>query len=140
MVTTTEGTEVGTLLGEADKEIAYADTPALPATSLYSPLKINVLLASSISTQGVNTPIQVMLSVEVITLKLPFRAVMSVPLKKPRTASENTRVTLVLSPALKKPSAIVNDVTLGFMLSIFCNGHSPFAGHVSVLPLNIAGQ
>ena len=119
----------------------YADTPALPAISLYSPLKINVLLAYSISTHGVNTPIQVMLSVEVITLKLPFRATMSSSLKKPRTASEKTRVTLVLSPAFKEPPAIVNDVTLGFVLSIFNNNeHSPFAGHVSASPPCTVGQ
>ena len=74
---------------------------------------------------GVKVPVHVMLSLEVIAVSTPFAAVISAALLKPVTASENTRVTVAVSPILRAVSESVKELTAGAMVST-----------VAVCPLN----
>ena len=59
-----------------------------------------------------------MLSPEVIAANVPFGAVTSSSELKPVTASENTIVTVDVSPDLSAVSVIVNEPTVGAVVSI----------------------
>ncbi len=65
---------------------------------------------------GVKVPVQVMLSLEVIIGRTPFGAVISAALK-PLTASENTRVTVAVSPIMRAVSESVKEITAGATVS-----------------------
>ena len=66
---------------------------------------------------GVKVPIQVMLSVDVISERTPFAAVISAVLLKPVTASEKMRVTVAVSPVMRAESDSVKELTAGAMVS-----------------------
>ena len=66
---------------------------------------------------GVKVPVQVMLSLEVISERTPFGAVISAALSKLLTASEKTRVTVAVSPIMRAESESVKDVTAGARVS-----------------------
>ena len=80
--------------------------------------KVSTLVASSTSAVGVYVPVHVMLSPEVIAANVPFGAVTSASELKPVTASENTIVTVDVSPDLSAVSVIVNVSTVGAVVSI----------------------
>ena len=77
-----------------------------------------MLLASSVSAVGVKVPVQVMLSELLMLSSEPLATVMSSPLAKEVTASENTSVTVALSPALSAVSERVKELTEGAVVSM----------------------
>ena len=89
----------------------------------------SVLVASSVLAVGVKVPVQVLLSALVIDPKVivdqsnapvsvPLATVMSAELEKEATASENTSVTVALSPALSAVSESVKLSTEGAVVSM----------------------
>ena len=73
---------------------------------------------SSISTLGVNVPIQViLLSLLVIWVNVPFSVVISSLLLNPDTASEKTRDTVVVEPLDNEEFANANVTTVGNFVS-----------------------
>ena len=62
-------------------------------------------------------PVQVMLSVLVITASVPLATVMSAELEKEATASEKTSVTVAVSPVLSAVSERVKELTEGAVVS-----------------------
>ncbi len=78
---------------------------------------VNTLVASSTSAVGVYVAVHVILSLEVIVANAPLTTVTSL-LANPDTASENTIVTVEVSPDLRSTSLIVNELTVGAFVSI----------------------
>ena len=76
-----------------------------------------VLLASSVLVVGVKVPVQVMLSELVIVARVPLLTVMSAELEKDATVSENSNVTVALSPAFSAVSESVKEFTEGAVVS-----------------------
>ena len=76
-----------------------------------------VLVAASVFVLGVNVPVHVMLSELLIVLREPLATVMSSPLENPVAASENTTVTVGVSPAFRATSLIVKEDTEGALVS-----------------------
>ena len=68
---------------------------------------------SSTSALGVNIPDHIILLPDVIVANEPFCTVISALESKPLTASENTRVTVAVSPIFNAVSDNVNDDTVG---------------------------
>ena len=66
---------------------------------------------------GVYVPVHVILSLDVIVAKVPLGAVTSSSLEKPATASEKTNITVDVSPDLSAVSLMVNDETVGGVVS-----------------------
>ena len=66
---------------------------------------------------GVNVPVHVILSVDVIVINVPFCTVISASLLNPITASKNTSSTVAVSPTFKEESEIVNVYTMGAVVS-----------------------
>ncbi len=80
---------------------------------------VNTLVASSTSAVGVYVPVHVILSLEVRLVTVPFGCVTQPKQTLPApTASENTSVTVEVSPDFSAVSLIVNDVTVGAFVSI----------------------
>ena len=77
----------------------------------------SVLVASSVLFVGVKVPAQIMLSELVIVASEPLATVMSAELEKEATASENTNVTVVVSPIFNSVSSIVKEETVGAVVS-----------------------
>ena len=75
------------------------------------------MLESSVLTVGVKVPVQVMLSLLVIVVSVPFGSDMSTLLEKDATASEKTNVTVEVSPALSAVSERVKEFTVGARVS-----------------------
>ena len=69
-----------------------------------------------LSVEGVNVPVHVILSLVVIVVNEPFSTVISA-LENPLTASENTRVTVEVSPIFNAVSDIVKEETDGGVIS-----------------------
>ena len=76
------------------------------------------MLASSVLAIGVKVPVQVMLSVLVITASVPLATVMSAELEKEATASEKTSVTVAVSPVMSAVSERVKELTEGAVVSV----------------------
>ena len=66
---------------------------------------------------GVNVPVHVMLSLDVIVANEPFCTVISSSELKLATASENCNVTVDVSSILRAVSLIVNAATVGLTVS-----------------------
>ena len=77
-----------------------------------------MLDVSSVLDVGVNVAVQVMLSLDDIAVSDPFWTVISSSLLNPVTASEKTRVTVVVSPASKSVSTRTKLLTEGLIVSI----------------------
>ena len=77
-----------------------------------------MLLASSVLAVGVKVPAQVMLSALLIAASVPLATEISAELEKEATASENTSVTVALSPALSAMSERVKLSTEGAVVSM----------------------
>ena len=90
---------------------------AFPAVSVQAVPNVNTLVASSTSAVGVYVPVHVILSLEVIVVNAPLTTVTSL-LANPATASENTIVTVEVSPDFSAVSLIVNELTVGAVVSI----------------------
>ena len=75
------------------------------------------MVGSSLAAVGVKVPVQVMLSLDVISESTPFGAVISAVLSKPLTASEKTRVTVAVSPIMRAESERVKELTAGARVS-----------------------
>ena len=77
-----------------------------------------MLLALSELVDGVKVPLHVMLSGLLIVASVPLLTVMSAELEKEATASENTNVTVALSPTLRAVSENVKEFTEGDIVSM----------------------
>ena len=100
------------------KFAVVAPGPALPAVSVQVVAKVNTFDVSVILVVGVNVPVQVMLSPDVIEVIVPFTNVISSAEENPATASENTNVTVDVSPLFNDESDRVKEVTDGAVVSI----------------------
>ena len=69
-------------------------------------------MASSVDPVGVKVPVQVIWSPLVMVATLPVPQVMSSPLAKPATASEKTRVNVVVWPDAMVVSLCVKEETV----------------------------
>ena len=75
------------------------------------------MVALSVLVDGVKVPLQVMLSELLIDVSVPLLTVTSAELEKEATASENTYVTVALSPDLSAVSERVKEFTEGEVVS-----------------------
>ena len=91
---------------------------AFPAVSVQAVPNVNTLVASSTSAVGVYVPVHVILSLEVIEANAPLTTATSSSLANAATDSENTIVTVEVSPDLRSVSLIVNELTVGDVVSI----------------------
>ena len=77
----------------------------------------SVFISSSRSSVGVKVPVQVLLSWLIIVEREPLGLVLSAALEKEITASENSRVTVMVSPIVSNVSEIVKKFTEGALVS-----------------------